>query len=138
MLQLEIFSPRLLSHPGVLSLLLALWYLIYTYALGKSTTIDQCRTFSTSHALQSEDEELVKIGFVGAGGVSFGTKEGPWNHSVRLERMPNVQFTAIVDPDLELAKVNALLRLSIKGIQDVAMYSRGIIEMACAEKGEGA
>ena len=37
--------------------------------------------------------------------MSFGTKEGPWNHSVRLERMPNVQFTAIVDPDLELAKV---------------------------------
>ncbi len=40
--------------------------------------------------------------------MSFGTKEGPWNHSVRLERMPNVQFTAIVDPDLELAKVQAL------------------------------
>lgn len=63
------------------------------------------RTFSTSHSLQTENEELVKIGFIGAGGVSFGTKEGPWNHSVRLERMPNVQFTAIVDPDLELAKV---------------------------------
>ena len=45
------------------------------------------------------------MGFVGAGGVSFGTKEGPWNHSVRLEKMPDVKFTAIIDPDLALAKV---------------------------------
>jgi len=67
--------------------------------------LDSCRTISTSHALYNDGDELVKVGFVGAGGVSFGTKEGPWNHSVRLERMPNVQFTAIVDPDLDLAKV---------------------------------
>ena len=67
------------------------------------------RSFSTSSAVQNGNDELVKIGFVGAGGVSFGTKEGPWNHSVRLERMPNVQFTAIVDPNLELAKVKLFI-----------------------------
>ena len=71
----------------------------------------------------------MKLGFVGAGGVSFGTKEGPWNHSVRLERMPNVQFTAIVDPDLELAKVQATcstycgLHMSHRTQQGVADFS---------------
>jgi hypothetical protein len=63
-----------------------------------------CRSFSTSRSGLSTDENLVKIGFVGAGGVSFGTKEGPWNHSVRLEKMPNVAFTAIIDPNLALAQ----------------------------------
>ena len=65
------------------------------------------RAISTSGFLgaDADNDELVKVGFVGAGGVSFGTKEGPWNHSVRLERMPDVKFTAIIDPDLALAKV---------------------------------
>ncbi|KAK9908431.1 hypothetical protein WJX75_007736 [Coccomyxa subellipsoidea] len=62
------------------------------------------RTFGTSAAVESGAKELVKIGFVGAGGVSFGTAEGPWNHSVRLEKQPNVQFTAIIDPNLDLAQ----------------------------------
>lgn len=47
----------------------------------------------------------IKLGFIGAGGISFGTPEGIWNHSERLEKMPNVQFTAIIDPDLKLAQV---------------------------------
>lgn len=63
------------------------------------------RQFSTTQGAFSSDDKLVKIGFVGAGGVSFGTKEGPWNHSVRLEKMPNLAFTAIVDPNLDLAQV---------------------------------
>ena len=65
------------------------------------------RAISISSILgaDADNDKLVKVGFVGAGGVSFGTKEGPWNHSVRLEKMPDVKFTAIIDPDLALAKV---------------------------------
>ena len=37
--------------------------------------------------------------------VCFGTNAGPWNHSARLAKQPNVQFTAIVDPDVQLAQV---------------------------------
>ena len=27
-----------------------------------------------------------RVAFVGAGQINFGTDEGPWNHSARLER----------------------------------------------------
>ena len=30
----------------------------------------------------------VKLGFVGAGGINFGTPEGVWNHAVRLNEFP--------------------------------------------------
>ena len=63
-----------------------------------------CRAFATSSVV-ADANKSINIGFVGAGGVSFGTAEGPWNHSVRLEKMSNVQFTAIIDPNLELAQV---------------------------------
>ncbi len=63
-----------------------------------------CRAFGTSSVL-SDANKSINVAFIGAGGVSFGTAEGPWNHSVRLEKMPNVRFTAIVDPNLELAQV---------------------------------
>ncbi|BDA44533.1 Uncharacterized protein UNK4.17 [Coccomyxa sp. Obi] len=72
-------------------------------ACRSSQKVHSNRAFGTS-AVKSDADQLVKVGFVGAGGVSFGTAEGPWNHSVRLEKMPNVQFTAIIDPNLELAQ----------------------------------
>lgn len=40
---------------------------------------------------------------IGAGAVNFGSREGPWNHSARLQQLPGVIFSAVVDPDLELA-----------------------------------
>ncbi|KAK9807571.1 hypothetical protein WJX72_003082 [[Myrmecia] bisecta] len=46
----------------------------------------------------------VKVAFVGAGGINFGTPEGPWNHSARLQLLPGVTFSAICDPNLELAQ----------------------------------
>ena len=30
----------------------------------------------------------MKLGFVGAGGINFGTKEGTWNHAERLNKFP--------------------------------------------------
>lgn len=45
-----------------------------------------------------------RIAFIGAGGVNFGTPEGPWNHSSRLQQLPDVVFSAIVDPNETLAQ----------------------------------
>ena len=39
---------------------------------------------STSPANQAP----LKLGFIGAGGVNFGTPEGTWNHAVRLDKLP--------------------------------------------------
>ncbi|KAJ3046294.1 hypothetical protein HDV00_000108 [Rhizophlyctis rosea] len=47
-----------------------------------------------------------KVAFVGAGGINFGSTEGPWNHSDRLERYlgSSLHITAIIDPDSNRAR----------------------------------
>ena len=62
----------------------------------------------------------VRVAFIGAGGINFGTPEGPWNHSSRLEQLPGVTFTAIVDPNGSLAQ---------KRVDDM---SKGSIVVPCA------
>lgn len=49
--------------------------------------------------------KLIKLGWIGAGGINFGSLEGPWNHAVRMQKQNNVQFTAVVDPNLSAAQV---------------------------------
>ena len=49
--------------------------------------------------------KLIKLGWIGAGGINFGSLEGPWNHAVRMQRQNNVQFTAVVDPNVSAAQV---------------------------------
>ena len=79
-----------------------------------------------SFSSSSAGQQLVKLGFVGAGGINFGTPEGPWNHAARLEKLPGIDanvvdtvwqirfvslpflvadvvFTSIVDPNTALA-----------------------------------
>ena len=46
----------------------------------------------------------IRVAFIGAGGINFGTPEGPWNHSARLQLLPDVTFSAIVDPNGKLAQ----------------------------------
>lgn len=46
----------------------------------------------------------IRIAFIGAGGINFGSPEGPWNHSSRLQLLPDVTFSAIVDPNNKLAQ----------------------------------
>lgn len=53
-------------------------------------------------------KDTVRIGFIGAGQINFGAfegqkAEGPWDHSKRLQEIPDVVFTCIVDPNVELA-----------------------------------
>jgi len=49
--------------------------------------------------------KLIKLGWIGAGGINFGSLEGPWNHAVRMQKQNNVQFTAVVDPNVTAAQV---------------------------------
>jgi predicted dehydrogenase len=55
----------------------------------------------------------IRIGFIGAGGVNFGSAEGPWDHASRLEKMENVSFVGISDPDTNRA--NSVLQKRLQG-----------------------
>ena len=55
----------------------------------------------------------LRVGFIGCGAVNFGGAEGPWDHSKRLERFPNLQFVAIMDVDLNKAQI--VLDTKLKG-----------------------
>jgi len=46
----------------------------------------------------------LKIGFVGAGGVNFGSPEGPWDHASRIEKLDFVTVVGIADPDTNRAE----------------------------------
>ncbi|BFZ59386.1 hypothetical protein YB2330_000395 [Saitoella coloradoensis] len=56
-----------------------------------------------------------KVAIIGAGGINFGSAEGPWNHSFRLEHKlgPRLKVTALIDPHKPTSdKVLALKRQS--------------------------
>ncbi|KAH9939832.1 putative oxidoreductase C terminal-domain-containing protein [Amylocystis lapponica] len=48
----------------------------------------------------------VNVLLVGAGEINFGSVEGPWNHTLRLERklQANLKVVGLIDPDVERAK----------------------------------
>ncbi len=39
-------------------------------------------------ATSSIGKKVLKLGYIGAGGINFGTPEGPWNHAAKLEKFP--------------------------------------------------
>lgn len=47
-----------------------------------------------------------RVVIVGAGNINFGSDEGPWNHSFRLEHKlgPRLKVVALIDPDAERAR----------------------------------
>lgn len=47
----------------------------------------------------------VNVVFVSAGNIMFGTPEGPWNHSIRLERKlgDRLRVVAVIDPNTDAA-----------------------------------
>lgn len=55
----------------------------------------------------------VRVLFIGAGAVNFGGAEGPWDHSMRLERLENVRVVGIADPDRP--KAEAVLKKKVDG-----------------------
>jgi predicted dehydrogenase len=56
---------------------------------------------------------MIKIGFIGAGGVNFGSAEGPWDHASRLELLGGVKVVGIADPDTK--KAESVLQQRLNG-----------------------
>lgn len=56
-----------------------------------------------SHPEPGED---FNVCIIGAGGINFGTVEGPWNHSFRLEHKlgPRLKVTALVEPNAKASE----------------------------------
>ena len=50
-------------------------------------------------------DKVVKVAFIGAGSVNFGGPDGPWDHASRLEKIPNVIFVGISDPNKDRCEV---------------------------------
>ncbi len=64
-------------------------------------------------SLSGEEENLIRVLFIGSGSVNFGGAKGPWDHSKRLERLGGVKVVAIADP--ELSKAEAILQTKLLG-----------------------
>ncbi|KAI5477311.1 hypothetical protein MNV49_006532 [Pseudohyphozyma bogoriensis] len=77
--------------------------------------------------------------FVGAGEINFGSVEGPWNHSKRLEKSfgASLRVLGIIDPDLARAAKQVELKneQKIPGYENVAFWATP--DAAAAELGEG-
>jgi len=48
--------------------------------------------------------DALTIAFIGAGGVNFGSAEGPWDHATRLEALGGVAVVGLADPDTARAE----------------------------------
>jgi len=59
---------------------------------------------------------VLRVAFVGAGGVNFGGHNNKWDHASRLERMPGVELVGIADINAQQAEKVLALR---KAKQDV-------------------
>ncbi|BGP68107.1 putative oxidoreductase C terminal-domain containing protein [Rhodotorula toruloides] len=75
-----------------------------------------------THHKKPEPGAPFKIIFVGAGNINFGSDEGPWDHSFRLENKlgPRLKVVAIIDPNETVAKQ----RLDVKRSSFVEMAYR--------------
>ncbi|KAJ3521873.1 hypothetical protein NMY22_g12133 [Coprinellus aureogranulatus] len=76
------------------------------YAFSQSSappsTYPPCRV----EAAGMEGHSNFNVLFIGAGNIMFGSPEGPWNHSFRLEHKlgPRLKVVGLVDPNTERAK----------------------------------
>jgi predicted dehydrogenase len=48
------------------------------------------------------ENNQIRVVFIGAGAVNFGSADGLWDHASRLEKL-NAKFVSIVDPAIERA-----------------------------------
>jgi predicted dehydrogenase len=57
-------------------------------------------------AIQIPGSNDFNVVFVGAGNIMFGSDEGPWNHSFRLEHKlgPRLKVVALIDPAIDRAR----------------------------------
>ncbi|KAK4052940.1 hypothetical protein OIO90_004064 [Microbotryomycetes sp. JL221] len=79
-----------------------------------------------------------KVVFVGAGEINFGSPEGPWNHSLRVERTfgAKLQVCGIIDPDTDRARnqIKSKRQANIPGWDDATVWQSP--EQAAAQLGE--
>ncbi|KAL1743933.1 putative oxidoreductase C terminal-domain-containing protein [Schizophyllum fasciatum] len=69
-------------------------------------SIDPSRLVPMDKSEHIGGEDIFNIVFVGAGNIMFGSPEGPWNHSFRLEHKlgPRMKVVALIDPAVDRAK----------------------------------
>ena len=48
--------------------------------------------------------KMLRIAFIGTGGVNFGGAEGPWDHATRLEKLGGLTIVGLADPDIARAE----------------------------------
>ena len=75
--------------------------------------------------MEALKECLIRVIFIGAGAVNFGSAEGPWDHSKRLEKLGGVKVVGIADPDL--AKAHSVLQHKLSG-EHALMYTGCVVE----------
>ena len=87
-----------------------------TMPVRASAVLGQLKHYSTEFDLNRDTAmykqkppapgEDFRVLIVGAGNIMFGSDEGPWNHSFRLEHKlgPRLKVTALVDPNSERSK----------------------------------
>ena len=73
------------------------------------TAVSSAKTPCFYRALPNENNvpatmANVRIGFIGAGGVNFGSNVGSWNHASRLEQIGGVEIVGIADIDTTRAE----------------------------------
>ena len=62
------------------------------------------------HTTSKRAFSSTRVGFIGAGGVNFGSAEGPWDHASRLEHFArskefgDIEILGIADPDTARAE----------------------------------
>ncbi|GAA6000826.1 Gfo/Idh/MocA family oxidoreductase [Rhodotorula paludigena] len=85
-------------------------------------SIAASRLAPLTHHKKPEPGAPFNLVFVGAGNINFGSDEGPWDHSFRLENRlgPRLKVVAIIDPAEEVAK----RRLDVKRSSFVEMAYR--------------
>lgn len=65
---------------------------------------------------------------VGAGNINFGSDEGPWNHSFRLEHKlgPRLKVVALIDPSASRAEAALTIKRNsfvLSAYKDTVVYS---------------
>ncbi|TNY19919.1 NAD binding dehydrogenase [Rhodotorula diobovata] len=85
-------------------------------------SIANSRLAPLTHHKKPEPGAPFNLVFVGAGNINFGSDEGPWDHSFRLENRlgPRLKVVAIIDPAEAVAKQ----RLDVKRSSFVEMAYR--------------
>ncbi|KDQ60764.1 hypothetical protein JAAARDRAFT_55502 [Jaapia argillacea MUCL 33604] len=68
-------------------------------------SIDPSRLIPIDKSSAIGGGEDFNVVFIGAGNIMFGSPEGPWNHSFRLEHKlgPRLKVVALIDPNIERA-----------------------------------